>query len=730
MVIPRAQESTIERAGPTPTRGSNATVEAGREEITIEQRTKVLDNLASFRAALSGEDPEADKQALVDYMTSCPEFEAAGIIEGVSVWGRFTDGRLVIFADKPKSSEIGEGTGVGRSPIASGQELPALFSSRPGRPGKRGDQALNLSSLQSERAQWMTSRQTGVAASPLAPASGGLPSSGSAVVVSALDPPAWPSEELELRNWLTEKGYEVQSFSPTVDALKTGVKGVGVLYFDTHGGCGLISGRERLCSLKTRTPQTPENDIKYERDLRENRLLYMGDGLGSSYNYGVTDFFVSEYMSFSQDSFAYMAACHSYNPGMALGFQYAGASVLAGWLGAVGGECDANAAKTTFDLLLGMNDYWVEEPPFRPFDYATVWEYLRETGKDTCGNAKLMFEKLGGNFAVLAPSIKNMEVYEGTGPVPVVKEVGTGELTLHGIFGLDPGDDGLVTIDGSPVEIETWEPERIVVRLPSAKTRGGAGDVVVTVRDHRSNDVPLTRWHGTFHYTVERHDDLCTGAGKMSQRFAFDIYLRADVHPYREKPGQEPIRPERVSFRAAQDSSAGWSFEGACRFLALQGPGADIQEWCTTEQSGSGEWGVCTREDIYGFSFYGSIDAESQTLEASFRKTANEPQDFWGSLGATLTTECDGLDDVVEQEPADWLLPLLIKTSDTTLRSMTLTIDDRYTILGESRDLEPYDTWIEGVLHSSLHWENISAEHPPEDDTQAAVPTGWAILCE
>jgi hypothetical protein len=246
---------------------------------------------------------------------------------------------------------------------------------------------------------------------------------------------------------------------------------------------------------------------------------------------------------------------------------------------------------------------------------------------------------------------------------------------------------------------------------------------VVTVRDHESNAVPLTRWHGAFHYAVERYDELCTEPGEMSQSFTFDIYLRADAHPYREKPGQDPIYPQSVPFRAAQDSSATWSFEGSCRFVAFQGPRPDIKEWCTTEQSGSGSWGVCTRGNMHGFSFYGSIDAESRTLEAFFRKTANEPQDFLGSLGATLTTECDSLDEPIEHDPSDWLVPLLVKTPELVLRSFTLNMDDRYNIVGESRDLEPYDTGIEGLLYGSLDWEDILTEHPPDEDTQAAVPS-------
>ena len=126
---------------------------------------------------------------------------------------------------------------------------------------------------------------------------------------------------------------------------------------------------------------------------------------------------------------------------------------------------------------------------------------------------------------------------------------------------------------------------------------------------------------------------------------------------------------------------------------------------------------------MHGFSFYGSIDAQNRTLEAFFQKTVNEPQDFWGSLGAELTTECDSLDEPIEGEPYDWLTPLLIKTPELTIRSFTLNMDEEYNIAADSRDLGPYDTGIEGLLYSSLDWEDIPAEHPPDEETQAAVPS-------
>jgi hypothetical protein len=145
VVTPGAKESTVERPGPTPTQVGRATVEPGGGEITVEQRTKALDDLASFHESLPGEDPEADRQALVDYMTSRPEFEAAGIVDGGSVWGRFADGRLVIFANKPRPSATAEAKGTAASPIASRQAVPVLFSSRLGHPGRAGDQALDAS---------------------------------------------------------------------------------------------------------------------------------------------------------------------------------------------------------------------------------------------------------------------------------------------------------------------------------------------------------------------------------------------------------------------------------------------------------------------------------------------------------------------------------------------------------------------------------------------------------
>ena len=62
VVTPGAKESTVEGPSPTPTQISRATVEPGGGGITVEQRTKALDDLASFHESLSGEDPEADRE--------------------------------------------------------------------------------------------------------------------------------------------------------------------------------------------------------------------------------------------------------------------------------------------------------------------------------------------------------------------------------------------------------------------------------------------------------------------------------------------------------------------------------------------------------------------------------------------------------------------------------------------------------------------------------------------
>jgi hypothetical protein len=305
-----------------------------------------------------------------------------------------------------------------------------------------------------------------------------------------------------------------------------------------------------------------------------------------------------------------------------------------------------------------------------------------------------------------------MEVNEATTSAGSAASQGEAVLTLYGIFGSDPGEEGLVTINGQVVKVKQWAHDKIVVQLPPSQQPNGAGDVVVTVRDHPSNAVPLTLWHGAFRYSVDDQvNAVCDISNEMNQTFAFDLYLRADVHPYREKPADTPIYPEQVHFGVAQDSSAAWTFGGSCH-LKL---GYTL---CTMEQSGSGNWAAYTPQDTTGFEFNGSISPQSKSLQMEFEIESPDAPQF---QGAALTMTCnDPQISPTTSEQSPWLAPILSKSTDFGQTPLALKMDEHLNISAGKIDFEPWGSVDAALfLFGHLEWGLIGAQFPPTPDTVA-----------
>ena len=116
--------------------------------------------------------------------------------------------------------------------------------------------------------------------------------------------------KVKIADMLTEKGYYVKMFPPTVDALKT-VQNVGVFYFNTHGGFAHFGDGISVFGLQTTTPCNEENDEKYDKDLERHLLYTVGSSNPEKCAYAISDLFVSEYMSFSKNSLVFLASCNS-----------------------------------------------------------------------------------------------------------------------------------------------------------------------------------------------------------------------------------------------------------------------------------------------------------------------------------------------------------------------------------------------------------------------------------
>jgi hypothetical protein len=667
--------------------------------VSKEERAATLADAAQFRLSLPGMDLEADKVALAEHLKSLAGIEAAGVADDGSVWGRFRDDRLMIFSYDPLSE----------SASASGQAVTQI-------PGNLVDVGYSASESveAADRAgegradSWVTDQEMPMQSGGQ---SVGLPQSRKAFVEWALSANLSMSglQGVKVARWLSDNGYEVRPSEPTVEGLRQ-VVDAGVFVLNTHGGKGESAkvGPDGhaiwIYGFMTSSPHTMAHDDDYYEDLDAGRLVYMGLGTWDDPNwyYGITGDFVRHYMSFSQGSFVLAGACGSYNDEMRSAFMQGEgrAAAYGGWTTPVNDTCAARAEGTLFDLLLGQNEIVWARPPLRPFDVASATEYMAEQGLDHCtytdkwGRSRTSWLKVdvsanaNAQFGLLAPSIRTMDVI-----LEDQKEM----LVLHGVFGEDPGEENRsITIGGVNLdEVKTWKWGEIHAVLKPADQPGGSGDVVVTVREHKSNTVPLTLWHGEFRYKVENLMGL-PAVGETQQTITFDVYIRADVHAYRDKPSADPIPPQEVQYVFSEPSKATSAFQGA----------EDIG--CTFSMSGEGEMRLWQlergAEPESWFNGWGTINAKDHTM--TLRLNPVPPKT--GVLDIACpppvgTTTIEGY--------KAYLLDVISET-------LTLTLGEDWGI--EAGGLPPSNT-IVGFpmpMEATLEWDAIPANSAPTDDTK------------
>lgn len=623
-------------------------------QISDDERIRTLQEIgAEFEAVVADDTPEA-RARLAESLRSRAEFEAAGVAPDGSVWAQFRDGRSVVFPPAAESADETEGS--------TGLAHPAAGAASPSSPEYL------------ERRDLVEGRDRAAGR----PSLGGLPESRKAVVMTALGDRFGTGHTLIAR-WLGAKGYDVASPEPTVDELKA-VRDAGVFYLRTHGGAVQTFDTERvpdefsewLYSLGTATPISAANDARYRDDLAAGRLTYMYAEFKTAetdeWHYAITIHFIRKYMSFSPASLVFIDGCTTFDYDVRFGFADAGASVYIGWSKVKAGD---EAARYFFDRLLGANEYKKQDPPNRPFDYRSVLEAMGRAGLDvnTYAGARLAAHDRDGRFSLLVPSIRNLEIDEAKA-----------ELTLTGGFGPEEGE---VEIAGTAATVRSWSEEEIRVELPPADQPGGSGDVIVRVRDHESNAVPLTLWHGTFEYQEGPYLPV------IYSWLRVDLYLRADIHRRRDRPDEEAQDPPPIEVRAAPGSTAEWECD-------VSGTHAGM----TMEGSGTGPVPRMEPEGSeYGFDFEGSLDVtQNQLVDGTFTvRVEPETVCFTRSEGFGVTLE--GYIDFL-------MLPVLESPLDP------IKMDDLYTILGENRVLLP------GISETeTLEWQDMPAEHPPDEET-------------
>ena len=258
----------------------------------------------------------------------------------------------------------------------------------------------------------------------------------------------------------------------------------------------------------------------------------------SERHYWFTAAFVDTYMNFGQDSLVWFNSCQSNNPLSALFVEAcinAGAGLYVGWNRRTNGPDCLACGTFVLDRLIGSNTTNPHElPPQRPFDYVQVWQDMARQGLPS----GLVYSVGSGNFGSLAPSIAYVLINEFDE-----------EAHLFGIFGNPASNEREVTIGGTPVTVKTWAPDKVVVELPLTGA-GSTGDVEVKVRGHRSNKRQITQWRFDITY-----DWLHTQLVPLSTAGIINLFFRADVGHYRDRPGVPPLEP--IRWAVAKKTSVG-----------------------------------------------------------------------------------------------------------------------------------------------------------------------------
>jgi hypothetical protein len=610
--------------------------------------------------SLQGTDLASYDTAMTQFLSARPDLKEVEAIPGGGVQARFVDGPLLLVTHKIVADPIADqATAVAtaaedvREPVIATVPAPSTTASPLAAP-------------------------RGAAAADTAV---DLPMDNDVRVLNTFDPRIGAHTAM-IAAMLSANGYRLGNSGATLEDLKT-IQRVGVVYLDAHGAVFKTGTGAVHVFLASNTPATLENVRTYDKEMGDNDGTNVGDRLA----YGLTDgrtstglpgmvpdgyfmfseLFIADHWKLGRNSFVFINACEADHPLLKQALFGVGASVVAAWDKSVDNNIAIRAGELVMDRLLGANRQFPEaDGPQRAFDYTNVAYDLQRHGFDTDGSARLRFTAGGGEFGLLAPTIAFLGVDEMNH-----------QLTINGLFGTMPGK---VTIGGTEVAVKSWGFRAIVADLPDDL----AGDVVVEVREHKSNAVQLTAWDAHFVTTFVFDPDK-----PLRQDGTIDVHIRADVHSHRDRPHDKPIDPI-VPFRLTHTSKGQFTASGT--FVA-----GDV----TVTWSGTSE--ILLLDDHPDppnrLVSFGQIDVAQRRLSLALFAGATEGMTITATgPGGTNTFHLPGVTGLLDGNYApDLLVPAL-----------QLTIDDAFVIPGGVREQ------LDGSAVTRLEWQAIAPSSPPD----------------
>lgn len=647
-------------------------------------RVQTVQDLAAQLDQWIGLNADTIAARAVDYLNSIPSIADAGITPGTStVWANFADGVMLILPNNREPSSAADTLVEAAIPPAP------PTAARPRLTVPSGRRMMTVLSVPTSALE-LPVRATFRAFNPIGTCH-----------VNPLP---------VVRSLLKEGGYaDARPGSATVNALKS-VRGDGVFYINTHGAVGFDGQQTAQFALWTADPfdiasvGPPHRQMMIDGELAVMVQL-SNDAQGNCVNiahYGITAGFVSRYMQFPKHSLAIIDACESASDAaisMRQAFENAGASVYVGWTKKVNAPFAYAAMKYLLDRLLGSNKISPENPKQRAFNIDDVREDMatnRNLVNDPYRNAVLTVFKLKDDFGLLTPSIQFLSVESGTD---------YSELIIAGMFGTDPGaSKRAVRINDQAMDVISWEPTLIRCDLPETGSNA-SGTVVVEVGDgatpRRSNAVNLTEWIGEIIY--ERDDP-----GDQAITMTMHVRFRADIHAFRDKPGEQPFETT-VLFSSMHESSV--EIESSGSFVKTEGNCID-----TFQFGGSVNYESPYETSQFGnWNYLGSVDSQSHVLQLNMFLVALFPGSEWRRTGPQ--DECGAFTVPI------WLgvqMEKCLFDDVVGLTAFRMQMDTGFAVAEDNRGpctVAPLMAPLaEYSAQASIHWGEMTPFFPPDPD--------------
>jgi hypothetical protein len=413
-------------------------------------RITTLHAVEDFIASQEGPQDAASRDKIAQYLKSRPEFEAAEALDDGSVYGRFTDGRILIVA----APRIVSGTPVD-APDPSPVAITDPDTMNPG-PGTLARD---------------------------------VPKVGVVKLFDSLGT-GFGNTMPTLAAQYTSFGYQLATGAVQGGSLEEwkALGNEGYFSVDAHGGTGKSrDGTERL-GIWTGTVASAEVDAANSAQLDENSLVYLAASNNgkTETHYAVTDLFITKYVKFADRTVVFINACNSGKVPLAKAFTGSNANLYLGWSAPVEDTDAGTFAYYLADRVLGR----FKMPPAKTgVKVPLTWNEFY-TDITTAVNPKT-----NDRYAHSKTANADLKVFAGPGTVftlpPTIlsgrMNSESKEVLLFGNFGSVPGtvvenpnDDGT---GGKEIPVVSWTETSI----KATGTAVDAPKIIAKVDTRRTN---------------------------------------------------------------------------------------------------------------------------------------------------------------------------------------------------------------------------------------------------